>query len=95
MHSFDRIGSCDAENIVITFQRDRMIRKDSAVEVGFAQALRLQHGSHGSIEDQDPFGEKLSDVFFLFYHKIFLISDCKFHYTLLYSSIMNFSIERW
>ena len=41
-----------------TLERFRVIAKEIAAETRLVQALGLQHRSHGSVEDDDPLGER-------------------------------------
>ncbi len=55
----DEIRLRDAQQIVVTTQLPRVIGESLAAKVGFAEGVRLDHGSHGAVEDDDAFLEGL------------------------------------
>ena len=53
MDFFDDLGAGEAEEIVASFERERMVPEQAAPIVRFIQAVALDHGAHGAVEDQD------------------------------------------
>ncbi len=55
MDGLHNIGACKAQKIVIPLQIAYMILEPVAAEIGLLQLIRLEHRSHGAIEDEDSF----------------------------------------
>jgi hypothetical protein len=51
----------DVQHIVILTQIFGMIQELRAPERRFLQALRLEHGAHGAIQDHDPLFEQIME----------------------------------
>ena len=58
----DHIGTGQRKEVVVAEERGGVGREEVAPEVRFAQAVRLDHGPHCAIEDQDALGGQPSDL---------------------------------
>jgi hypothetical protein len=53
----DDVRLRDREEIVAAANVARVIREPLAAIVALAEPVRLEHGAHGTVEDDDPLGE--------------------------------------
>ena len=57
----DHVGAREAQDVVVAQQRTGVGGKGVALEVGFSQAVSLDHGAHGAVQDEDAFVEEARD----------------------------------
>ena len=54
---FDNVRAGDGQKVIETFERNRVAGESSAVEVLIRQPIGLEHGAHGTVEDQNTLVE--------------------------------------
>ena len=58
MDLLDHLGPRDGQQVAVALQVLRMVREARPPEVLLGQALGLQHGAHGAVEDDDALGQE-------------------------------------
>ena len=63
MNPLDDVRAGEQQQIVIALQIVRVIGETLAPEIGFSQAVLLNHGAHGAIEHEDALAEVGQNLF--------------------------------
>ena len=58
MDRLDQFGARDREQVVAAAQVARMVGEPVAAVLRLVQPVLLDHGAHGTVEDQDPLGRQ-------------------------------------
>ena len=68
MNAGDQIRPHQTQEIVISFEIDRMQREPLAPVVGLREWIGLNHGAHGAVQDQNALSELLAEGEFQIAH---------------------------
>ena len=62
MDVFDDLGFGEHQQVVATLEVARPVLEALAAERGFVELVLLDHGAHGTVEDDDAFREQFPQV---------------------------------
>ena len=62
MNLSDNLGSGEAENVVVIFQKRGMTREQGSPIIVFLELELLDHRSHRSVQDENPLVESINDI---------------------------------
>ena len=61
MDAADDVGAGQYEQVVVALEILAVCGEALAPEVGFREGVLLDHGAHGTVEDEDAFGQELAE----------------------------------